>query len=304
MSLNAYLVVCTVAKERSFIRAAEVLHVTPSAVSHSVANLEKRFDFPLFIRNQKSMDLTNEGIALLPHFQAILENEEDLIQKVAQIQKLETGTVKFGVFNSVCVSWLPEIIQTFKLEHPGIDVTVYQGGCDLIETWLENNSIDLALISLSNVNKKMNVTPLYKDPMICITPKHFHPAHESFVTAEDICNEIFISMRPGDDIDMRNSFRMMDISPPTPFQAVDDMSVVAMVKSGLGLCILPQLLLDLFSKDSISSVNMYSLVPPTFRIICLVMRKDLYASPAVMHMHRHIMDFVESRNLRNMTELV
>lgn len=295
MSLNAYQVACTVAEEKSFVSAARVLHITPSAVSHCISSLETRFGLLLFKRDNHGAALTTEGRRLISYFQSILETEECLNQEVALMQKLDIGTVKIGVFNSACASWMPDIIQTFRAQFPRIEIVLYQGGYDVLASWLENKTVDLAITSISCADDTMNVTQLYRDQMVCIARQGFTPIHGTYVTGQDLKNTPLISMRPGDDSDAQNVLRHMQVDPVTPIQAMDDMSIVALVKCGMGHCILSRLLMDLFPKDYLSDLRIFPFEPPEYRTICLVHPKTSRLSPAVYRMKQHIIDFMAKK---------
>jgi DNA-binding transcriptional LysR family regulator len=109
MSLFSYRIFDAVAKQQSFLRAAETMHLTPSAVSHSIASLEGKLGFPLFISSRTGVKLTSEGEKLLIHVRSILRFEEQLQQEAAQINELEKGTIVIGTFSSVCTNWISDI---------------------------------------------------------------------------------------------------------------------------------------------------------------------------------------------------
>lgn len=128
MSLTAYQIFCTIAEQKNMTKAAELLHITPSAVTHSMNALEKSLGFALLNRDRGGATLTAHGEMLLPRFRAILLEEQRLQEEVAQINGLEKGCVRIGALNSVCIQWLPEILTSFHSKYPNIEVRVYQGG--------------------------------------------------------------------------------------------------------------------------------------------------------------------------------
>lgn len=110
----AYRVFQAIVQEQTFYRAAQTLNVTPSAISHSVNQLEKELGFPLFIRNRTGVELTPDGQSILPLIQGVINAEDRLQQAAANINGLNAGSVRLGAFSSVCITWLPPIIQQFK----------------------------------------------------------------------------------------------------------------------------------------------------------------------------------------------
>ena len=89
MSLSEYQLFCAIAEQRNMKRAAEQLHITPSAATHAMNALEKSLGFPLLIRDRGGITLTVQGELLLPHFRAVLLEEEKLQEEISQINGLE-----------------------------------------------------------------------------------------------------------------------------------------------------------------------------------------------------------------------
>ena len=76
-----------------------------------------------------------------------------------------------------------------------------------------------------------------------------------------------------------------------PIQATDDMSIIALVKCGMGCSILSRLLIDLFPKENLDDLRILPFEPMEYRVICLAHEKDAHLSPAVCRMKQHIIDF-------------
>ena len=127
MTLLACQIFSTIAHEGSFARTAEQLHLTPSAISHAVSTMEAECGFPLFTRTKSGVTMTAAAENLLPAIQRLLASSESLDQSIAQINGMHKGVLRLGVFNSACVTWLPQLVPQFQLDFPGIDVQIYQG---------------------------------------------------------------------------------------------------------------------------------------------------------------------------------
>ncbi len=110
MTLLTYQVFKTVAEQGSFRKAADILGLTPSAISHAVSSMENELGFSLLIRSKMGVTLTNYGSHLLPYVNAVLNSDESLQQAVAEFNGLKQGKVKVGCFSSVCTNWMPDIM--------------------------------------------------------------------------------------------------------------------------------------------------------------------------------------------------
>ncbi|MCO7175795.1 LysR family transcriptional regulator [Sporolactobacillus kofuensis] len=295
MSLLAYSVFDTVAEQKSFLKAAEVLNLTPSAISHSITNLEQRLGVALFIRDRTGVRLTLEGQNLLPHVRAVLNSEERLKQEAAHIQGLEKGVVRIGTYSSICINWIPEIVKSFRRLFPEIKIIIFQGGYEDVVGWIKSGAIDLGFISLP-AEEKITVTPLTMDPLLCVTPRDFRPQHANYVTVEEIKDMSFILQRDDYMKEIRALLHKHRLSVHSQFYSIDDQSIVAMVESGLGIGILPQLVLTKNHAD----VGVYPFKPAEHRIIGLASLKKQYLSPAALKMYDHILEFVEKSGLNNL----
>ena len=115
------------------------------------------------------VSLTNYGEQLLPYVNAVLNCDESLKQEIAELNGLKQGKVKIGVFSSVCTSWLPEILHSFKKKYTEIDIEVFQGTYDDVVYWIKNGVVDLGFLSVSSA-KDIPIEPLYRDELLCVLP--------------------------------------------------------------------------------------------------------------------------------------
>lgn len=283
MSLASYQIVKTVADQHSFQKAAEILHLTPSAVSHAVSTLENKLGFPLFIRNKGGVQLTAYGQNLLPYIQSILNSEEHLWQEISLLSGLEKGTVKLGTFNSVCTNWIPPIVSSFQKLYPSISIEIFQGNYNDVTAWIKNGLVDIGFLSASSASE-LPITPLYKDPLVCVVPKNFCPPNKKHMTIDDIRGQHFVYQRAGCDADINNFFHKYNLKAQSACYVVDDQSTIAMVESGFGICIMPELVM----RRQNSNVDVYPLEPREYRIIGITTLNQMFMAPAVNKMFGHI----------------
>ncbi len=292
MSIFSYQIFDAVAKQQKFLRAAELMNLTPSAVSHSIASLEIKLGFPLFLRSRTGVKLTSEGELMLIHVRAILNCEEQLQQEAAQINGLEKGTVVLGTFSSVCANWIPDIVKSFHSLYPNIDINIMQGDYEDVILWAKTGVVNIGFATLP-VKEDLVETPLYKDRLLCITPKNFKPIHSKYVTIDDIKDQPFILQREGYNKDTISFIKKHNLSIRPQFFIDDDQSIIAIVESGLGISIVPELILNKIR----CNVNVYPIVPNEFRTIGLITQKKQLFSPAVLKMFDHIISYTKSNNL-------
>lgn len=287
MSLDAYAIFAAVVEEKSFFRASERLNLSPSAISHCISNLEDRFHLKLFNRAKTGASLTGVGEELYPHILHVLQMENILQHQVNLILGKEIGTIRIGLFNSVCISWLPEIIRTFRKQHSQIEVVVMEGSYKDILGWISTKAVDIAFVSTTIFDAK-KVTPLHKDRLICIAPKDFVPIHGTYVTAEDISKHHIIFQADRNNAEVERFFLRHNLRPRSRFRINSDQSFISLVECGFGLCVLQELNMH----NSTADVNIFPIEPPMYREIGLTLSDPEYASPSVRCMYKHIVDTV------------
>ncbi len=243
MTLLSYQVFKTVAEIGSFHKAADILGLTPSAISHAISSMENKLGFSLFIRSKSGITLTNYGEHLLPYVNAVLNSDESLKQAIAEFNGLKQGTVKIGVFSSVCTNWLPDILDSFKELYPEIKIEVFQGTYDDVSYWIKNGVVDLGFLSVSSA-KDIPIEPLYCDPLYCILPKGtIRDSKKTHMTIEEMRNHQFVTQRECTDADIQNFLKENSLTIQSHYHVVDDLSTIALVARGFGICLMPELVM-------------------------------------------------------------
>ena len=182
MTLFSYEIFDAVARQGSFNKAAQQLHLTPSAISHAIAVMEEELGFALFNRGKNGVSMTSYGASLYPSIRDVLNSDEALKQSIARLNGLEKGKVKLGVFNSVCASLLPGLLKSFAAHYPQIEIEVYQGTYDDVKEWLRTGQVDIAFLS-STCREEFNLTELFREPLLCIVPQDWPEPENGVMTA-------------------------------------------------------------------------------------------------------------------------
>lgn len=288
MTLLAYQIFQTVVEQGSFQKAADILNLTPSAISHAISTAEKELGFPLFNRNKNGVTLTSYGESLQPYILTVLNSDAKLQQAILQFNGLAQGSVKIGTFSSVCNSFIPDLVTSFSKLHPNIGIKIYQGTYDDVYDWIKTGVVDLGFLSESS-SKDLEIIPLYEDELLCITPKSFHSKHKNYIEPEEMRNQYFVSQRESTDADIQNLFHKHQLQIRSSCHVVDDLSTIAMVAAGLGICIMPRLVMRNIPYD----VNVYSLKPAEYRTIGICSQNKELMAPAVKSMFKHIISYFE-----------
>lgn len=284
MTLLSYQVFKTVAEAGSFHKAADILGLTPSAVSHAISAMEEELGFRILVRSKSGVGLTNSGEHLLPYVNAVLNSEESLEQAVAEFNGLKRGKVKVGCFSSVCTNWMPSIIKTFERAYPDIRIEVFQGTYDDVVYWIRNGIVDFGFLSTSSAGD-LPIEPIYADPLLCIVPKNFKKESDTeYIDIDEMSRHQFVTQRESVDADIQNYLKENRLEVQANYHVVDDLSTIVMVANGFGICIMPELVMNDIPYD----VLRYPMNPPAARIIGIAALNPRQMAPAARTLYQHI----------------
>lgn len=282
MTLLSYQVLKTVADQGSFRKAAELLGLTPSAVSHAVSSMEKELGFFVFNRGKNGVTLTNYGERILPYVNAVLNSDESLQQAVAEFNGLKQGRIKIGCFSSVCTNWMPELIHAFAKSYPAIEMEIFQGTYDDVSYWIKNGVVDVGFLSVSSAGE-IPIVPLYKDSLLCVVPKGLR-TRQGRMEVEELREYQFVTQRESTDADIQNFMKEHDLNVTSNYHVVDDLSTVAMVAHGFGICLMPEMVMQ----DIPYEVDCFHLKEDAYRIIGLAALDFEAMAPAVRMFYEQV----------------
>ena len=239
------------------------------------------------------LTLTNYGEHLLPYVNAVLNSDESLRQAISDFNGLKKGKVKLGVFSSVCTNWLPDLMRSFQSKYPEIDIEVFQGTYDDVAYWIKNGIVDLGFLSVSSA-KDIPIEPLYEDPLVCVVSKEDSKLiDKDYMTIEDMRNHQFVTQRECTDADIQNFLKENNLLIKSSYHVVDDLSTVALVEKGFGICLMPRLVMH----DIPYNVCCYEIRPSASRIIGIAIMNREFMAPAVRSMYNHIIRTCKKLNV-------
>lgn len=290
MSISKFETLAKVCELGSLTKAAEVLGCTQSAVSHTINSLEEQFGFAILTRSRAGVKLTDDGQRIMPSVRGILNYYEQLNQTVSAIRGLDFGTVRIGAFTSVAVHWLPGVIKEFQRDYPNVDIKLLNGDYHDVEKWLTEGSVDLGFVNLPT-SLNCECIALMEDKLLAILPPdHKFASYPKFPLVE--CEtEAFITLLETSNHDANKALSAAGIKPNIKFSTKDDYAIIAMVEQGLGISIMPELLL----RGRHDNVAVKELVPPSKRTIGLAIGETSRQSPATRKFADYIIRWVKEK---------
>ncbi len=276
MNILKYMAFIKTAEYGSFTKAAEVLHYSRSGISRMIGDPEKEWRVTLLERSRWGVSLTSDGSRLLARAQKLCEEYRKLQMEVDDLHGVQSGLIRIGTFSSVATHWLPNIIKAFQKDHPNIDYELLLGDYAEIEEWIAEGRVDCGFVRLP-ARPAFETIPLARDDLLAVLPEGHPLAESERVPASALCSEPFILLERGARTDVTEIFEREGLSPRVRFTTWDDYAIMSMVESGLGISILPELILRRIPYRIVAK----KLAVPVYREIGLALRERESASLAV-----------------------
>lgn len=249
-NLQKYIALIETIDLGSFTKAAEKLNYSQSGISRMINDLEKEWNISLLERNKSGLTLTSDGKFLYPYIKNLNDDYQKLNSVVDGLHGLQSGTIRIGTFSSVATHWLPKIMNAFKKDYPKIEFELLLGDYHEIENWIVNGRVDLGFVRNPTLNE-FNTIYLEDDPLMAVLPADY-PINSAVFDIDNFNNSNFILLDKNKNSDITSFFEKYNIVANTQFTTWDDYAVMSMVESGLGISILPKLILKRTSYKIIS----------------------------------------------------
>lgn len=285
-SIQKYLAFVKTVECGSFTRVAGVLNYSQSGISRMIGDLEREWQVTLLERGKSGVRLTSEGTRLLPYAKRVCSEYEKLQAEVDEINGLKSGLIRIGTFSSVATHWLPNIIREFQKEYPGIDYELILGDYTEIETWIEEGRVDCGFLRLP-ARKELESVFLEQDRLLVVLPEGHPLAALEKIPVSALCGEPFMLLEKGAKAEVSEIFERNGFTPRVHFTTWDDYAIMSMVESGLGISILPELILKRIPYRVVAR----ELEIPAYRNIGLAWKEKKGTSP----MLKRFMEYLDYR---------
>lgn len=275
MSYPVYAIILKIAELKSLARTAEYFNYSPSRISQILKAAEEEFGVDLFFRSKVGLTPTRECLILLPALQNLLNDQRMLHQELDQLKNIQSGTIRIGSFTSLSCHWLPRKLRSFGRLYPGIRFELKLGDSGQIEEWMRSGAIDMGLMTDPRM-EDLRFIPLLEDPFLVVVPENHHLAGSGAVSYAQLQNESFIFLEPEDNRAMEEQLHKDGFQPHVQYRVKDDYTIMALVESGLGVSILPGLVLN----RTPYHISALELSPPYIRKTGIVLQDAGRVSPA------------------------
>lgn len=232
--------IAAVAEEGGVTRAANRLHLTQSALSHQLRDIESKLGASLFLRLNKRMVLTQAGERLLSSARGVLCELERVEEDIRQIAENKEGILRISTECYTCYHWLPSALKVFGKLYPRVEVRIVAEATHRPVEALLDGRLDLAITSTEIRNRKLLFKTLFRDEMVAIVSPDHALATRAYLMAKDFANEHLISYSlPKEELTIFQRVLMPAGVTPRQLSKIDlTEAIIEMVKAGLGVSVM------------------------------------------------------------------
>lgn len=271
-----------VAHAGSVSDAALELGLTQSAVSHALASLERELGARLITRDRAGCQPTELGARLLQDAVEMLRHADRIAEAAAGESGLRQGRLRIGTIPSAASVLMPLIAQ-FRRRYPGVSVAVFEGTDQEVNDWIEHRTVDLGVITGPGLD--LETVTLAEDEMLAVIPSGHPMASRTEVTMADLAGEPFLLSAGGCEPAIRRIHNQHHIQLVPASRVTDMATLLAMVREGLGVSIIPALSVGT-KRDGVATLPLRPRAPRKL----FLGTKDADATPAVRAFLSHVRD--------------
>lgn len=267
MNIQKHMAFVKTVEYGSFTKAAEILNYSQSGISRMINDLEKDWNVTLLERGKAGVKLTSDGLSVLPFAKKLCDDYAQMQMQVDDLNGLRSGLIRIGTFSSVATHWLPNIIKRFEKDYPNIEYELLLGDYTELEEWIIDGRVDCGFLRLP-VNPNFETITLERDELCVILPINHPLAELDTIPVAAICDDPFMLLEKSGQSEVAEIFERCGVKPNVRFTTWDDYAVMSMVESGLGISILPRLIL----KRTPYKIAVKKLALPAYRDIVFAVR--------------------------------
>ncbi|HEX8370392.1 MAG TPA: LysR family transcriptional regulator [Pyrinomonadaceae bacterium] len=231
-----------VAETLNFTRASERLHLTQSAISHQIKALEAELRVPLFIRAKRGVILTDAGKVALEYATRILDETEEMREKVGGREQALVGRVRVAAATQALVYLFAPLFEDFMEANPNIEL-IFRTTTSTEQTVEDilNGVADVGFASLAVYSPTLQVVELFEDELVLVVGKKHRLAEKGEVQIKELEKERWILFERGASIRRATDdfFKKVKVEPETALESNDTYFVKWMIQHDLGVSLMP-----------------------------------------------------------------
>ena len=256
MDINQLEVLVTVARERSFSRAAEALDRTQPAVSQAIRRLEQEVGEKLFDRSSKDGTLTFAGEVLLDYARQMLNLRHNAHTALVEMRNLHHGKVTISA-NEHTVFYLLPVIEEFRKLHPMIKIEIQRGVASRIPKQITGREVEIGVISFTPNDETLRSVAVMNDELVLIVSPQHRLAGQTSVAIKELGDETFVAHNAPSPYRQKviESFEKHKTRLNITVELPSLEAIKKLVERGVGVALVPRLT----AKDEIATGRLHAL---------------------------------------------
>ncbi len=243
----------------SLAEAAERLHLTQSALSHQLKDLENLLDLPLLIRKTRPPRFTKAGERLLALADQVLPLLRETERDLAKLRGGQAGRLILAIECHSCFEWLMPTLNHYRDNWPDVEIDFHSGFQGDAQDRLLSRELDLVVTSNPNHHPALSFMPLFSYESVLVVAKQHPLASKSYVVPQDLAHETLISYPVDSErLDIFQHFlNPAQIQPARIRTSELTLMMMQLVASGRGVCALPNwVAAEYLARDWVKSVSL------------------------------------------------
>jgi LysR family transcriptional regulator for metE and metH len=231
-----------IAAAGSVTKAAEGLHLTQSALSHQLREIESRFETPFFLRVGKRMVLTAAGRRVLDSAGRILDELARTEEDVRRIAEQRDGVIRVATQCNTGYHWLPPLLSAFNRKHPRVTINILPNVTDRPIDALIEGRLDLAILTSETSDPRLRLRRLFADEMVALVSLDHPMASRRWLPVGALASEhlLLYSSSPEESFVLQRVLKPAGHAPARLSFIMLTEAMIEMARAGLGVAVLPR----------------------------------------------------------------
>ncbi len=286
-----------VARQKSFSKAADAIHISQPSISKAIKDLEGQLGVALFYRNTKHVELTDAGENILGQAQQIVSSFQNITAQLDSLTRLQTGKIHIGLPPITGVTSFSHLLGAFKKEYPEINIHLFEFGSKKIEQAIQDELLDIGICTPPENRALYERLYFIQDPLYVIMHPSSKLAQYESIDYKQLRGEHFILY----DTDFRLHDMIIDrckqagFTPNIVFETSQLELMTQMVAADFGIALLPSKICK--GLDAKAIISKPFVDPPLCLQLEILWKKNRYLS----HATREFLTFAE-KNYGNKQE--
>lgn len=230
----------------NLVLAAESLHMTQSALSHQIKQLEQQLGIELFKRKTHPLQFTSAGKLLLQSAQTLLPQLQLVERQLTALSQGDTGRLWIGIDCHTCFEWLLPLLRPYQEKWPSVDLDIVPSFHQPPLQQLQAQALDFVITSDPEPTEHIDYTPLFSYELVAVLPPNSDLLEKLFLTAQDFAAQTLITYPVSQEklAVFKHFLQPAGVQPQALSYSEMTIMMLQRVEAGRGICVLPSWLLQ------------------------------------------------------------